>query len=468
MKKFIFLVAFTLALLSYFLIESQSYKLKIEDYPNVTSIKKQKWGTCWAFSTIAALESNILISKLSHTTDLSEYHLDKYNGFNRNGRIDDPSDDWFTTQGEGFQGSNLDNPNEGVMVHLGGDYTVSAAYLSGTMGAVEESKTPSLSSLTPIEDFGNTSNSGILFKNNYTYVYPQKILWLTKDGTDLEKRNRIKDAINKYGAVASAQFMEETPYKIIDNTEVHLNLTSKEPNHAITIVGWRDDIKINNQMGAWVVKDSDHIDEKTGEKVGLFYIPYSDLITGKDENLGGVIFTDIKVRDENTNIYNHALHGWQYDFKNKQEIKNIYQIRSKERMQAVGVYAVNKNEDIEIDLVINNKKIESIKYTTTYPGFYYIPVKQIDLNNGDKVEIIQKNKSNTYALDSSFWLKILLTGEENKLRPQWVDSKASMNQSFYMKDQKWHDLTKKTNNSSQVLFKNANFPIILYTITYDK
>src|SRR5262245_47274743 len=55
----------------------------------VTPIKKQLGGTCWTHGTMAAIESQLLISGFwkaldrEHNLALSEYHLDWWNGFNK-------------------------------------------------------------------------------------------------------------------------------------------------------------------------------------------------------------------------------------------------------------------------------------------------------------------------------------------------------------------------------------------------
>src|ERR1043165_3293231 len=93
----------------------------------ITPIKAQQGGTCWAHGTCAAIESNLLVKgtwKKIGGKDLpliSEYHLDWWNGFNRhaNQDIEDAQKD-----------------PTGLTVHQGGDYRVSAAYITRGDGVV--------------------------------------------------------------------------------------------------------------------------------------------------------------------------------------------------------------------------------------------------------------------------------------------------------------------------------------------
>ena len=102
-------------------------KFDLRSVNGVTPVKNQLGGTCWTHGTMAAIESNMMLSGawksagLSGYPAVSEYHLDWWNGFNKHKNTD------------------VENPAKnktGLKVHDGGDYRVAAAYLSRGDGVV--------------------------------------------------------------------------------------------------------------------------------------------------------------------------------------------------------------------------------------------------------------------------------------------------------------------------------------------
>lgn len=436
--------------------------------------RRQSWGTCWAFASIASMESNLLVEgawPFNEEVDLSEYHMDKYSGFNRDGHKDHVNFHSYSGQGEGFIGSS-DDPKDALIVHLGGDYKVAAAYLTNIGGAVEEMKTPFIGATHDFHDrFGYTKNDGVLYKNNYTYFLPSSIEWLTY-GSFHENIERIKESIMQNGSVASSQYMLNDPFEVtLSGEEVHFYIGPKEPTHAVNIIGWDDDRAIVPfEPGVWIVQDSDHLDEVSGH-IGYFLTPYADTHTGQGREFGGVAFNSVRPL-KFKNIYFHALHGWQYHF-NAEKVSNLYKLKD-ELPTKVGIYSVIPDDSAVVILsdLKGNILCHSKNRSLRNPGFYLLDLicgNKKKINEEVRVELI--TESNLYAYDAHKVYKPLLKGSE---LPEWgepilVKAKSSFKESFYFKNGKWLDFKTyyfKSEEQFGIKFNRSgsgNFALNLYT-----
>src|SRR5262245_50668424 len=197
----------------------------------ITPIKSQQGGTCWAHGTCAAIESNLLMKGTwkkvgdgSALPAISEYHLDWWNGFNRhnNRDLEDATKD-----------------PTGMTVHQGGDYRVSAAYISRGDGVLNLPRNPDNSyDVSWFNKENIKENIPPLRHPEFKKFYVRDIEWFTI-GNNLERIDDIKRRVMTEGAMGTAycagRFTSKdfVHYQPLDNPA--------KPNHAVAIVGWDDE-----------------------------------------------------------------------------------------------------------------------------------------------------------------------------------------------------------------------------------
>lgn len=396
-----------------------SFDLRNVDGKNyVTSIKEQTEGTCWTHGTMAAMEGNLLMTgnwKGVEEVNLAEYHLDWWNGFNQENNDDDPG-------------------GEGLWIHNGGDYLVSAAYFSRGEGAVY-SEDANDDTEEDIPWFYDTPER---FDSSYQIYYPRDIEWYVA-GPNLENINTIKQKIIDEGVIgiafcSSSDFMEN--YVHYQPPE-----TTNDPNHAVAIIGWDDNKKTQAPNdGAWLCKNS--WSSHWGND-GYFWISYYDKHCCQHPEMGAVSFQDVELlRYEN--IYYYDYHGWRDTLEEVTEAFNAFHVESNEQIDSVSFYTSTDDESYTIKIYDRFDGTElggeliSISGNIEHTGFH-----TVDLNNpigfpeGDDFYIYLKLTKGGHPIDRTSEISVLLG---STMKGTIVKSAANPGESYYKSGSDWKDL----------------------------
>ncbi|MDL2314941.1 lectin like domain-containing protein [Bacteroidales bacterium OttesenSCG-928-C19] len=267
-----------------------SYDLRtIEGGKYLTPVKDQgSEGACWSFATYGTIESYWKKQGLSEY-DLSEQNLATCHGF-----------DYSTNEG--------------------GNFYMSAAYLTRNSGPVSEAEDP------------YTLPSNAYCKGEFTPVaYVGEMRFLPGRNDDAYDKDIIKQAIMDYGALYMNYYADDDYMNYSDYTYYYDGDTIT--NHAVTLVGWDDNKVVTggvaspSSQGAWIVKNS--WGALWGDD-GYLYISYEDA-----KALTNVVYFPGYIKyKKNASVYSYDKLGWvtsasgkfglvKYTAENDLEIKKI-------------------------------------------------------------------------------------------------------------------------------------------------
>ncbi len=340
-------------------IQELPSKYDLRDYNEVTPVKHQKSsGNCWAFDSIAVLESCIL--KISgESLDLSEENMKNVMSYY--------SDyGWVLT------------PNKGGYDDMGVGYLVSWL---GTIGDELES----YSDWTVLSPVTNSS------------IHVQNIVYLTR--TNYTDNNAVKEAIMKYGAVATGIYYTSSNMKSYS----YYYSGTTGPNHAITIVGWDDNYSKSNFKntppgdGAWICKNS--WGETWGDK-GYFYVSYYDRncvrLGDYDKSTYTIIFNDTLHYDKNYQYDIIGITDYLITGKNESWYQNIFKATDNELLTAFSTY-FNTTTNWTAQIYVNNE-LKLTQNGMANAGYYTFNLNEkIPLKTGDTFKIVLKISTDKLA-----------------------------------------------------------------------
>ncbi len=407
-----------------------------EDY--VSGVRSQQGGTCWAHAVMASLESNLMRTDVwpaNETTpepDLAEYHLDWWNGFNT-----------FYNQDIGYC------PEQGLEVHMGGDYRVASAYLSRGDGAVRDADGQSYDTPPARDD------------SSYHSYYPRKILWfqLEDDGSNIAL---IKRQLMEHGALGTCMYVGMEFLDDSTNGSFYQPPSDPhDPNHAVAIVGWNDTVSTAApQPGAWLCKNSwgTSWGNRWGGN-GYFWISYYDKHAGRHPEMGCVSFQQVEPMRYD-DVYYHDYHGWREDL-DTQEAVNIFVAERRDTLVAVSFIAAADSVDYTIGVCRSRRQLNESTFVTeqsgsiSFSGFYTVDLNNpVPLMKEDSFFVYLSLDRGGHAYDCSSEVPVLLNVPSvyaMTAAPARVPSRAEKNESLFRENGRWKDL--------QTVDTTANFCI---------
>lgn len=386
------------------------------DVGAVTSVKTQSGGTCWTFGSMAAMESNLLITGNWEAQgevgepDLAEYHLDWWNGYNEyfNQDLQEPH-----------------NNGQGLEIHMGGDYRMTTAYISRLEGCVRE---------IDADSYDEPSERN--HPNHHKY-YPKSVEWYNAN-EDLSNLDLIKYKIMEHGVMSICISYDGDNFMSGVN-HYQPSWDNGAPNHSVAIIGWSDTRETQGPgPGAWLVKNSWGDD---WGMVGYFWVSYYDKHACKNPEMGAISFIDVDIMEYDTAYY-HDYHGWRDTLTGTTEAFNAFVANEDEDIVAVSFFTAGDNVAYQVKIFSQFTDGELLDERISdygmieHSGFHTIDLPDyVTFMTGEKFYVYLELSHGGQPYDRTSTVPTLLGGVSKGLVP----STSKEWQSFYKEDGVWLD-----------------------------
>lgn len=388
-------------------------------------------NTCWAFSTIAAIESNLIKKGYENeNVNLSENHL-AYFFYNR------------ATDPVGYTAGDANLNTNSTWAMNGGTLQGTALTLATWSGVVKET--------TSEDDAGGAYSPKALaasacYKSDYkvanTYFFNYSV-------------NTVKQAIMDYGAVASGIYMDNSYWNL---TTGAYYCPESNGNHAVAIVGWDDNysrLNFNSSSrpksnGAWIVKNS-YGTTYQGKPLGDYGYMY---VSYEDASLREIVAYDmVKASETYDNNYQYDGTGnpaFSLRLSSGTTCANVFKTKASksgynEILKAVGVDVLTTNVKYSLQVYTgvtsssNPTKGKAMfskpqTGTLTEAGYNQIVLNSpVTLTAGEKYSVVIKLS----AADGSS----VSMACESQYNAGWISFKTAVGkaQGYIYTDKKWYD-----------------------------
>ena len=366
-----------------------SYPAKYDPRPTgVSGVRCQFLGSCWAYSALAAVESNLIKKGYADSSiDLSEmqlvYFMDHVN--------EDPLGN-YTKDTSDTDMSNIE------LFKIGGSSKAAVSFLSKWTGPVLEAQAPLIDTCTIpsseydayYEQVNNTTLGQDLCANSSSWHFKGAKFC----DYDIDHIDSVKELITGYGGVSMAYYSADSErYTKFFNEGEDLSYYfpyKAAANHAVELVGWDDNYSASNFTnkpagdGAWLMKNSwgtNYSEMHSGiHGSGYFWISYYD------KTICEIIALEYDSKDTYANMYAYdGSTGIGLGGNGGTTYLNIYKAKAYdkgtvERIDGVMTYlAANMpyTLTIYVNPVVENGKLisysgksEAISGCSDYEGFY--------------------------------------------------------------------------------------------------